>query len=42
VFDDQNLLNQCAPIVEIYTSQRLNWVAPVEGCQQFEGMLPSQ
>lgn len=42
IFDDQNLLHQCAPIVEIYTLQRLKWVAPVEGCQQFEGMLPSQ
>jgi hypothetical protein len=41
IFDDQDLLHQCAPIVEIYTSQRLKWIAPVEGCQQFEGMLPS-
>jgi len=42
IFDDQDLLHQCAPIIEIYTSQRLKWIAPVEGCQQFEGMLPSQ
>ena len=42
IFDDQDLLHQCKPIVEIYTSQRLKWVAPVEICQQFEGMLPSQ
>ena len=42
IFDDQDLLHQCKPIVEIYTCHRLNWIAPVEGCQQFEGMLPSQ
>lgn len=41
VLDDQDILNQCKPVVEIYTSQRLSWIAPVEGCQQFEGMLPS-
>lgn len=42
VFEDQTLLSQCAPVVEMFTSQRLKWVAPVEGCLQFEGMLPSQ
>ena len=42
MFDDQDMLHQCKPIVEIYTCQRLKWIAPVEGCQQFEGMLPSQ
>jgi len=42
IFDDQNLLHQCKPIVEIYAGQRLKWIVPVEGCQQFEGMLPSE
>lgn len=42
IFDNQDILHQCKPIIEIYTSQRLSWVAPVEGCRQFEGMLPSQ
>ena len=42
IFDDQDLLHQCVPIVEIYTSQRLEWVTPVQGCRQFDGMLPSQ
>ena len=42
IFDDQDILHQCKPIVEIYTCQRLKWIAPAEGCQQFEGMLPSQ
>jgi hypothetical protein len=41
IFDDQGLLSRCKPVVEIYTTQRLEWVDAVEGCMQFEGMLSS-
>jgi hypothetical protein len=29
------------PQLEIYVAQRLEWIKPVEGCMQFDGMLPS-
>ncbi|SMR57057.1 unnamed protein product [Zymoseptoria tritici ST99CH_1E4] len=41
IFDEQELLHRAAPVVEIYTSNRLRWLPPLEGCGQFEGMLPS-
>jgi len=41
IFEDDNLLSKCKPIVEIFTSQRLEWIVPVEGCKQIDGMLPA-
>lgn len=41
IFEDDNLLSKCKPVVEIFTSQRLEWIVPVEGCKQIDGMLPS-
>jgi hypothetical protein len=41
IFEDENLLSKCKPIVEIFTSQRLEWIVPVEGCKQIDGMLPA-
>lgn len=40
IFDDKGILNERMPVVEIYTKQRLNWVSPIEGADQFSGMLP--
>jgi hypothetical protein len=40
IFDDKGILNERTPVVEIYTKQRLNWVSPIEGADQFTGMLP--
>ncbi|KAF4760778.1 hypothetical protein HAV15_006922 [Penicillium sp. str.  len=40
IFDDKGILNERTPVVEIYTKQRLNWVSPIEGADQFSGMLP--
>jgi hypothetical protein len=42
IIDDQELLHRTAPGVEIFTAQRLKWIMPLEGCGQFEGMLPTQ
>lgn len=39
IFDEQELLHRSAPVVEIFTAQRLRWIVPVDGCQQFEGMM---
>ncbi|KAI5244687.1 hypothetical protein E4T43_03667 [Aureobasidium subglaciale] len=41
VFDDLSVLQDFKPAIEIYTAKRLKWIAPVEGCMQFEGMPPS-
>lgn len=41
IFEDVNLLSKCKPVVEIFTSQRLDWIVPVEGCKQIDGMLPA-
>lgn len=38
IFDDQGLLSGRRPEVEIYTERRLDWIAPVEGAAQIEGM----
>lgn len=40
IFDDEGILNERTPVVEIYTKQRLKWVSPIEGADQFSGMLP--
>lgn len=41
IFEDLKGMQFAKPQVEIYTAQRLDWVKPIEGCIQFEGMLPS-
>lgn len=38
VFDDLKDKQECKPSLEIYTKERLEWLKPVEGCMQFEGM----
>lgn len=40
IFDDLRILNERKPEVEIYTDRRLKWISPVEGADQFSGMLP--
>jgi hypothetical protein len=41
IFEDLKGMQFAKPQVEIYTAQRLDWVKPIEGCMQFDGMLPS-
>lgn len=41
-FDDLEVLKGKKPSVEIYTAQRMEWILPVEGAAQFEGMLPAR
>jgi hypothetical protein len=41
IFDDLKGMQFGKPQLEIYTVQRLEWVEPIEGCMQFDGMLPS-
>ena len=41
IFDDLDVLHGSKPVIEIYTAQRLRWIEPVEGCEQYDGMLPS-
>jgi hypothetical protein len=41
IFDDLKGMQFGKPQLEIYTAQRLEWVKPIEGCVQFDGMLPS-
>lgn len=41
IFDDLKGMEFGKPAVEIYAKQRLEWVKPVEGCMQFDGMMPS-
>ncbi|KAJ5235859.1 hypothetical protein N7489_005950 [Penicillium chrysogenum] len=40
IFDNVGILHERTPVVEIYTEQRLKWVSPIEGADQFTGMLP--
>lgn len=40
IFDDMELLNEKRPVAELYVKGRVGWVCPLEGTQQFEGMLP--
>ncbi|KAI5243123.1 hypothetical protein E4T42_07452 [Aureobasidium subglaciale] len=39
-FEDQEIMHDQLPIIEIYTSRRLRWIEPLPYCQQFEAMLP--
>lgn len=41
IFDDLQGMEFGKPSVEIYAAQRLDWVKSVEGCMQFDDMLPS-
>jgi hypothetical protein len=41
-FDDLEVLKGKKPSVEIYTAQRMEWILPVEGAAQYEGMLPAR
>jgi hypothetical protein len=41
IFDDLKGMELGKPSVEIYAKQRLEWIKPVEGCMQFDGMMPS-
>lgn len=34
------LLNEQRPVAELYIKGRVDWVCPLAGTQQFEGMLP--
>ncbi|PYI01628.1 hypothetical protein BO78DRAFT_411306 [Aspergillus sclerotiicarbonarius CBS 121057] len=40
IFDDERILNEQKPEVEIYTDRRSPWISPVEGAAQCSGMLP--
>lgn len=40
IFDDIRILHERKPETEIYTEKRLKWISPVEGADQFSGMLP--
>ncbi|KAJ5569440.1 uncharacterized protein N7459_008870 [Penicillium hispanicum] len=39
IFGDIRILNEWKPEAEIYTDRRLKWVNPVDGADQFSGML---
>lgn len=40
IFDYMGILNERKPEAEIYADRRLTWISPVEGADQFSGMLP--
>lgn len=40
IFDDIQMLNELKPEVELYTDRRVKWVTPIEGAEQFSGMVP--
>ncbi|EKV08500.1 Glutathione-dependent formaldehyde-activating, GFA [Penicillium digitatum] len=40
IFDDSRILNERTPVAEMYIEQRLKWISPIEGADQFCGMLP--
>lgn len=40
IFDDIGVLNQRRPEAEIFTSGRVAWMSPIEGADQFVGMVP--
>lgn len=39
IFDDE-VLNEWKPEGELFTDRRLEWVNPLEGVEQYNGMLP--
>ncbi|KAJ5740715.1 hypothetical protein N7493_000587 [Penicillium malachiteum] len=39
IFDNPELLNKRKPVAEIYTKQRVSWLSPIEGADQYpEGL----
>ncbi|KAJ5855560.1 glutathione-dependent formaldehyde-activating enzyme [Penicillium soppii] len=40
IFDDIKILNKQKPVAELYTVARVKWVDPLEGADQFTGMVP--
>jgi hypothetical protein len=40
IFDDLSLFNQLQPKVELYVDGRVSWLCPIEGAEQFVGMVP--
>jgi hypothetical protein len=40
ILDDIGVLNDQKPEAEIYTSGRVAWMSPMEGADQFVGMVP--
>jgi hypothetical protein len=41
IFDDIEVLNQQKPAAELYTNGRVKWINPIEGTDQFIGMMPN-
>jgi hypothetical protein len=41
IFDDLGVLNENKPDAELYVGQRVNWFTPLEGAEEFAGMLPT-
>ncbi|KAJ5257179.1 hypothetical protein N7478_013283 [Penicillium angulare] len=39
IFDNPELLNTQKPGAELYTENRLDWLAPIEGAAQITGMM---
>ncbi|KAL4903565.1 hypothetical protein BDW74DRAFT_155765, partial [Aspergillus multicolor] len=39
VFDDLEMFNQLPPKAELYVGERVSWLCPVEGAEQFVGMI---
>ncbi|KAL4805390.1 Mss4-like protein [Aspergillus unguis] len=39
-FDNPEVFKERKPVVEVYTEKRVSWLKPIEGAEQFEGMLP--
>lgn len=39
IFDDE-VLNEWKPEGELFTDRRLEWLNPLEGVEQYKGMLP--
>lgn len=40
IFDDLGYINEHKPEAEIYISGRVNWFTPIEGADEFAGMVP--
>lgn len=40
IFDVIEVLNQYKPEAELYATERVSWVSPVEGAAQITGMMP--
>ncbi|CBF70524.1 hypothetical protein AN5940.2 [Aspergillus nidulans FGSC A4] len=40
IFDNLSLFNQVKPKAELYVDGRVSWLCPIEGAEQFVGMVP--